>query len=307
MSDRNGREQVEQVEQREQVEQVEQREQGDGPPVVAAQVAEDAALAFEALREERAALAPEKLVQINADISAAATIALGSFERLRPLRALVVRKLPEHDMKHWDGLQTYALAALHAHVISLVREDNDDRAQRLLDEAVPLREKLLVAAEALAHAGELDADRVAQIRAGTGNIDRGADLIALAALYTESWAKLENRTTVTKEDVQRAAALGPALLKSVGAKDLAPTGLTLAEMRDHRARSFTLLIRAYESCQQAAAYIRFREGDAAEYAPSLRPRPRGKRVAGQGEGKGQGVAPAPAQGQPQPNVTPSAT
>jgi hypothetical protein len=279
MSDRNGREQV------------------NGQPVVVAQIDQDAALAFEALREERAALEPEKLAQVNADIPTAATIALGAFERLRPLRALVAKKLPEHDMKLWDGLQTYALAALHAHVVSLVPGDNDDRAKRLLDEATPLRDKLLVAAEAIAHAGVFDADRVAQIRSGTGYIDRGADLIALSALYTESWAKIENRTMVTKEDVQRAAVLGPALLTAVGSKDLAPTGVSLAEMRDDRTRAFTLFVRAYESCQQAAAYVRFREGDADEYAPSLRPRSRGERPTAQGQ--------APAQ--PQPTLTPSAT
>jgi hypothetical protein len=265
MSDRNGTKQV------------------DGQPVVAAQVDENAALAFAALRDERAALDPEKLAQINADIPTAATIALGAFERMRPLRALVVKQLPEHHMKHWDGLQTYALAALHAHVVSLVPGETDDRARRLLDEAAPLREKLLVAAEAIAHAGVFDADRVAQIRSGTGNIDRGADLIALSALYTESWASIENRTMVTKEDVQRATVLGPALLKAIGAKDLDGAGLSLAEMRDGRVRAFTLLVRAYETCQQAVGYVRFREGDADEYAPSLRPRPRAERPTAEAE------------------------
>jgi hypothetical protein len=246
---------------------------GQDAPV---QIDEDAAMAFEALREERAALDPQKLVQINADIPTAATIALGSFQRLRSLRASVVNELPKHEMRHWDGLQTYALAALHAHVVSMVPDDSDDRARvkRLLDEAVPLRKKLLVAAEAIAHAGVFDADRVAQIRSGAGHMDRGVDLIALCALYTERWAEVENRTMVTKEEVQRAGVLGPALLEALGAKRLANTRLPAAELRDDRARAFTLLVRAYETCQQAVAYLRFREGDAGAYAPSLRPRPR---------------------------------
>jgi hypothetical protein len=248
--------------------------------VMAVQVDEDAAKAFDALRDERAALDPDELVQINADIPTAATIALASFERLRPLRALVAKKLPEHEMKHWDALPSYALAALHAHLVSAVPADRDDRVERLLEEARPLREKLLVAAEAIAHAGVFDPDRVAQVRSGAGNVDRAADLVALCALYTERWAEVENRTMVTKEEVRRAGVLGPALLKAIGARDLA-SKRSRAELRLERARAFTLLIRAYESCQQAVAYVRFRARDADEYTPSLRPRPRARRPTSQ--------------------------
>jgi hypothetical protein len=248
--------------------------------VMAVQVDEDAAKAFDALRDERAALDPDELVQINADIPTAATIALASFERLRPLRALVAKKLPEHEMKHWDALPSYALAALHAHVVTTVPADRDDRVERLLEEARPLREKLLVAAEAIAHAGVFDPDRVAQVRSGAGNVDRAADLVALCALYTERWAEVENRTMVTKEEVRRAGVLGPALLKAIGARDLA-SKRSRAELRLERARAFTLLIRAYESCQQAVAYVRFRARDADEYTPSLRPRPRARRPTSQ--------------------------
>src|SRR5690606_31608697 len=58
----------------------------------------------------------------------------------------------------------------------------------------PLRENLLVAAEALAHRDLVSPSRVAEIRRGQGHHDTANDLIALAALFRESWATIHGRT-----------------------------------------------------------------------------------------------------------------
>jgi hypothetical protein len=109
----------------------------------------------------------------------------------------------------------------------------------------------------------LDAERVAEVRGGAGNIDRGSDLIALAALFREAWP--------TK--------LGPELLMALGARGLDDRSGALPHAREDRARAFTLLLSAYDDCQQAARYLRWKEGDVDEFAPSLRPKPRGEKGA----------------------------
>jgi hypothetical protein len=255
------------------------------PPSRDLDAAEVSAVAFEKLREERATLKAEELVRIDTDIPSAVTIALGTYERIRPLRPTIVDQLPKHPMWAIDELSTYALAALHAHLSSLPPPDSEERVRRLLDEAGPLREKLLVAAEALAHAALFDPDRVAEIRAGFGNIDRGADLVALGSLFLQTWPQVENRTAIVRAEAERAASLGPQLLQALGAKDVAAQGASAAQKRDDRARAFTLLVRAYELCQQAVVYVRFHEDDQDTFAPTLRPKQR--------VDKGQPVVPPP--------------
>lgn len=211
---------------------------------------------------------------ITLDVPTAASIALGAYERLKELRAEIVRQMPLFPIAMVDELPTYALAAWYAHLLSLPPGTNGTESKKLLDEAGPLRESLLVAAEALAHRGLLDAGRVAEIRAGQGNIDRANDLVALAALFGQSWAEVGTKTAVERAEVDRAAALGPTLLIALGVKGLAERHTTTPESRDLRIRAFTLLDRAYDECRRAVAFLRWHENDAEDFAPTLHQRTR---------------------------------
>jgi hypothetical protein len=152
--------------------------------------------------------------------------------------------------------------------------DETNRTKRLLDEAARLRESLLVAAEALVPRGLMDEERVGEIRGNLGNIDRGSDLIALSTLFREAWPVVEHKTAVEWAEVERAAKLGPELLLALGTRGM--EGRSSAQQMQNRARAFTLLLKAYDDGQQAATYLRWKQGDVDDFAPSLRPKPRDK-------------------------------
>jgi hypothetical protein len=244
--------------------------------------------AFDKIKPLLAALRPEDLSLMNVDVPAAAALALGAHERLLELRPQIVAELPKHAVAQLDQLPTFALGAWFAHIISLPPE-TEARTAALLDEAAALRDDLLVAAEALAHRKLVDAARVSEIRSGLGNLDRANDLVALAALFTQSWSTVESKTAVTKAEIDRAAALGPELLLALGAKGIAARTATTPEARDQRTRAFTLLEKAYDECRRAATYLRWHEDDLEAYAPPLRQRSRGG-----------GTAPGPTQSTPTP-------
>ena len=42
-----------------------------------------------------------------------------------------------------------------------------------------------------------------------------------------------------------------------------------SNVAERRSRAYTLFVRAYDQCRRAAAYLRWNEGDADEFAPSL--------------------------------------
>ena len=224
----------------------------------------EAASAYASVEAEVKALPPELLIPINIDIPRAVAIAVGAVPELAKMRALAA-KLPGFDIANIDRIGTYALAAWHAHLLALPEVATRHLAA-LLEEAKPIREHLLLAAELLAHRGYFDKRSVETIRAGQGNLDTANDIVALSALFTAAWPTIENRTTVTWEEVERAAQLGPQILIA-----LTPRGPETGTMSatERRQRAFTLFARAYDECRRAAVYLRWHESAVDQLVPSL--------------------------------------
>jgi len=245
----------------------------------------EAAIAYRDIEPDLLGLSTDRLRTINLDIPRAIAIAIAAIPRLAELRDAAA-ELPDYDIGNIDRLGTYALGSWYAHLLALP-EVSSSRVNELLEEARPLREDMLLAAELLAHKNYFDRRSVAAIRAGQGNLDTANDLVALAALFSAAWDAVENRTTVEWPEVERASTLGPEILIALGARDrpvsdgLSPTDL--------RVRAFTLFINAYEQCRRAANYLRWNQQDADEFAPSLRPR--GPRRPGEGGDEDEPEAP----------------
>ncbi|WP_437319748.1 hypothetical protein [Sorangium sp. So ce385] len=227
-----------------------------------------AAAAFDKALPEIEALRPDRLIPLNLDVPRVVSQVLGVLPGLRALRPAVAEHLPTFDITLLDRLETYALAAWYAHLLWLATGDAESAVKPLLAEAAPLRENLLGDAEALARRGLLDAEAVADIRAGQGHIDTANDLVALSALFSASWSEIAGRTAATEEEVKRAGEVGPQLLAALGIREHGK-GPGPTEAADKRARAFSLLVHAYDQVRRAVAYLRWDEEDADVIAPSL--------------------------------------
>ncbi|WP_437816579.1 hypothetical protein [Sorangium sp. So ce1078] len=227
-----------------------------------------AAAAFDKALPEIDALSPDRLIAINLDIPRMVSQVLGVLPGLLALRSDIAERLQKHDVALLDRLETYALAAWYAHLVWLSSGGAENALKPLLEEAVPLRENLLSDAEALARRGLLDAETVAEIRAGQGHIDTANDLVALSALFSGSWSEIAGKTAATEEEVKRAGEIGPQLLAALGVREHGK-GPGPTEAADKRARAFALLVHAYDQTRRAVAYLRWNEGDADTIAPSL--------------------------------------
>lgn len=229
-----------------------------------------AAEAFLAVEAELRALDPSDFTPVNADIPISVSIVLGALAQLLGLRVEIQAELPKFELRNLDLLRAYALAVWYCHLLHVGREKAGESATKtLVTEAQPLREGLLVGAAALAHRGLVDADRVAEIRSGTGHIDMANDLVALAALYLEAWDSVKDKTAVELAEVNRAAELGPELLVALSVKDgplTPPKGIDSAEIR---VRAFTQFSKAYDECRRAVGYLRWHQKDADAIAPTF--------------------------------------
>ena len=242
-----------------------------------------AADAFTKIEPELESTEALDAAHLPADFGAAVNAAMAAVPRIEEHRDGIVDQLPKHPIDLLDKLATYAQAAWYAHLVHAYSSNGPEVAKALIEEATKLRDGLLIAAEALAHRNLLDADAVAHIRKGSGNADTAGDLVALAALFKESWGKVNSKTAVERNEIDRAAELGPAVLVALHAKKHAGKPV---DTETQRARAFTLLVHAYDACRQALTYLRWKEGDADTIAPSLTKKRPGRKPGGKKEEEG---------------------
>ena len=92
----------------------------------------------------------------------------------------------------------------------------------------------------------------------------------MAALFKEAWASVEEKTAVTREEFERAAVLGTQLHAALGARQVGAEGRTGSqELWKARQRAFSLFVRAYDECRRGVVFLRWHEGDADRYVPSI--------------------------------------
>ncbi len=252
-----------------------------------AEAGSSGAAALTKIEAELAALAPEQISPITIDVQAAVATVLAAAPRIHEHRAAIAAELPKMPIRWVDDLETYARAAWHAHLVETYASAGPDASKALIEEANKLREGLLIAAEALAHRNLLDADAVADVRRGSG--DMGADLSRLAALFSTSWGKVSAKTAVERHEIDRARELGPAVavVESIQKRPASAGG-------DQNARAFSLLSRAYDQCRRAIAYLRWAEGDMESIAPSIFRKKPGRKPGKREEGEPEADAAASA-------------
>jgi hypothetical protein len=244
--------------------------------------------AFAAIEPELAALAAEEVAPLPADVTAAINTVLAAAPRIHEHRAAITEQLPAHPLGLVEKLETYAQAAHYTHLVHTYSQSGPEALAALVEEATKLRNGMLIAAEALAHRNLLDADAVASIRKSSGDSDVAGELVALAALFKESWSRVASKTAVERHEVERAAELGPAVLVAQHAQKQAHEPL---DTEAQRARAFTLLTHAYDAARQALAYVRWKEGDADTIAPSFSKKKAGRKPGAAKESPAEQAAP----------------
>lgn len=250
-------------------------------------------LAYVRVRREIAALSAEQVRHITVNVPAALMLALGALPRMRIFRDAMAAAFTDPPLAALDKLEDYALAAYFAHARALTRDVGGASVRVLLNEAGPLRERLLASAGALVAFGLLDAKRVAAARKGSGHLDTAEALAALGLMHADVWPTIASKTPLEKAEVERAVELGGLLLAALGRRNQGTDGSgDPAEADEQLRKAFELFRRAYEWCRYAILYLRRDEGDGDQIAPPLarsRRRVRSKPEGEPGEGEPDGA------------------
>lgn len=227
---------------------------------------EDARLAYERVRPEIEAQDPRNLSAINVDTNSAASVALGVAPHVLTLRDLAAQ-LPGFEVRCIDNLEDYAKAVWFLGVTNLPTGSPTD-VGKMVEEVLALRGKFMLWGEPLAACGKFSRASLDMIKEGGGFKDAAGDTVAFVAMYRSAWDEVRSMCGVTEEDLDRAAEVGPALFATLSRRDNELPTPTESGLRLRQA--WTLLDRAYGQCQRAVSYLRWNDGDADTYAPSLR-------------------------------------
>jgi len=212
------------------------------------------------------AVADEDLWPVNLDVRGAVMAVLGSLPEIRALQGQT-SNLPRLDPSLVDALEDYALSTGEASARYVTAVTPKEDIVALNAAAVKQRDQLRTDALALASRGLMDPARLARFKGIVGYKNTGFELLSYANLFMECWPKIAGKTPVTLEEIHDAKRLGVRLVEAAGLREQAP--IVVAEVARIRQRAFTLLMRAYDEVRRTVIFLRRRDGDADEIAPSL--------------------------------------
>src|SRR5512147_1513801 len=261
--------------------------------------------AYQQIADEIAAVPDDELQQISVDILAVTTKVMGALPEIMALRPQFVSHLPLFDIQKFDKLETYTLAANHAHTQFLGADTPAEAIPELSEQATSTRELLLSDASALAKRGYLNPAKLQELKGANGHRNTASDVLTLAGILRDNWSKISGKTGVALEELDAAESLGYRLLNAVGFREQGPSTIAAVSLTRHRA--YSLFVTAYDQVRRGVSYLRWNEDDADDIAPSLYEGRGGRKVTSDLNQKPNAVTPAGAVAGTTPAQPPNGT
>lgn len=214
---------------------------------------------------------------VNVNVATLLLTVLGSVPRIAPHRATLA-SMPTFDIAQVDDLELLAYALGEAHSRRKVAAEASSQVAELGRLQRAVRRQLLSDAHTLATRGLLDRKRIAKVGASTSHLSVAFEVVGLVRLLLEHWPDIEGKCALTVRELEQARKGANQLVLALGRRQ-GPESEDDPEDRIYR-QIFTWLNRAYADVRKALLFIRRKEGDANQIAPSAyrgRPKSAGKR------------------------------
>ncbi len=222
--------------------------------------------AFEATRAERDALDPKSLRHITLDVPSAIVTVFGCIPELRALKPQMAG-MPFVDPDVFDKCEQYALALAHAHRQFVIASQPSEPIAEMTEALKVLRERIYLDATALAQRGLVDAEGLRALTGTNGSKNTAFDVFALVELVRGSWSRIQGKTPITLDELDRAEVLAERLANALGKREQGQS--TVPETSQARQRAYALFVSTYDAARRVVTFLRWNEGDADTIAPSL--------------------------------------
>lgn len=200
------------------------------------------------------------------DIVTASAIVLRALDGVSIYRDIAASAGLPFDTKAFDQLRSTVWAAQFTQneLRSLSKPpepiaDLIERGRKLLDMLVPAASALVSGGLMRAFASELKGSRSYQ--------DLALDLQLLGRLFEQHWMRIEAKTHITRAEWDEAQALGVKLFEELQKRDRQTTERDAMALM--RLKAKLLLVERYDEVRRVITFLRWKENDAEEIAPSL--------------------------------------
>ncbi|HEU4409176.1 MAG TPA: hypothetical protein VFS43_28215 [Polyangiaceae bacterium] len=251
----------------------------------------EGAAAYVRIEDAIDAMTDKEVGVVRQYITLAVAIVFGALPNIGAYLPAMRKATPELDFDELDRLPDYVQALYYLHLMTMSPEEAAADLSVLLAEAGPLRGRLLSAAEMMVTFGHFSAERVANIRSGTGHIDTAEDLGSLVRLFREAGPELTAKTPVSEAMLERAGELSFQIVAALGRRKVGSDGSAPSRLVRDKARVFRLVARTYDQARRGLSFLRWKEGDVDSLAPSIFAGRRRSRGAPAGEAPGGDDAP----------------
>jgi len=203
---------------------------------------------------------------INLDVMNVVTTVTGACHNIDGLRERIAR-LPEFDMARLERLPTlaYALAFTHSRFIGAATPVGP--VTGLATKVAHYRDLFVHGIEALQQRDLMPENAMKEFVGGKGYKVSAVETVAAAHMLRQLPPAVFALTGVTAEEIKLGTSLAGELTEELGRRELVPTAVTVVTRE--RQAVYTLVIRGYDQARRAASFLRWNEGDADEFAPSL--------------------------------------
>lgn len=224
-------------------------------------------IAYNATAADRAAVPQGDLLAVNLNVQLVTTTILGALPRLWSLRDEVIAKIPSFDIAQFDKLEVYAKALAYAQTVYLAASTPAETLPALASRAIEIRQQLLTDATALARRGLLDQKRLDDLKGDTGYLSVASDLGVLVRMLREGWTAIVSKSAIQPSELDEAEQVFERITLAY-AERTRQSEATIAAAED-RQRAYTLCLNAYDQARRATTYLRWEQGDADKFTPSL--------------------------------------
>jgi len=212
------------------------------------------------------AVLAERLLAVNVDVGNAVTVVRGAVDKMRGLASKLETAHPGFDEAHFTDLVQIAFALVWANGLSLIAEQPPPPLDALVALLMPARATLATDAAMLAKHGLIDGSQLDKLHNGPGYQNLHDDMVVLISLF-RGHEDLLAKTPTTLDDLagfeSKLGELGAALVVRLRRPELIEAAALM------RQKAFTLFVELYDELRRIVSFLRWHEGDADEFAPSI--------------------------------------
>lgn len=211
--------------------------------------------------------AVESLTPITVDIPSAVALVIGSLPEIEEVVPELQKVSPEITLEEIEKLRRCALALNYAHARWLSAAPPENNLNQLIEDAGKRFAKLSADVSPLRARGYIKEGELEDLGGPKGHKEVAVALTRFVTVLKANWARIEGKCAVTMAELDETLSVAELILTAIGLKE---QGAARSESAtDYRLRAFTVFSQRYDRIRQAVNFVRWRQRDADQIAPSI--------------------------------------